>query len=171
VTLWFCGGLIGLLATLCGVVLWRERRASRAVPRSAGTVWTLRGVFGLLSALQIVFVYTGYWCQNARVEVGDETIVLVGDYGTETVPLRSIDLSGAKLVDPSADLAYRPRRRTFGTGMPGWASGWFRLHNGEEALVYVSRGVPIYLPTSEGFSLLVSVEEPERLLEALRARR
>jgi hypothetical protein len=62
----------------------------------------------------------------------------------------------------------RPRRRTFGTGLPGYASGWFRLRNGERALVYLTdRRRVAYLPTAEGYALPLSVAEPERLIDAL----
>ena len=63
---------------------------------------------------------------------------------------------------------YAPTRRTLGTGLPGYASGWFRLHNGEKALVYLSRrDQVVYVPTSEGYSLLLSVEHPQRFITIL----
>jgi hypothetical protein len=55
-----------------------------------------------------------------------------------------------------------------GTGLPGYAAGWFKLANGEKALVYVTtQSEVVYIPTTEGYSLLLSVTEPDRFLARL----
>jgi hypothetical protein len=44
------------------------------------------------------------------------------------------------------------------------------LRNGEKALVFVTDPKSVaYVPTRAGYSILVSVAEPARLLEAVRA--
>lgn len=64
---------------------------------------------------------------------------------------------------------YRPVWRTNGAGLPGYGSGWFQLENGDKALIFVTdKRRVVYLPTREGYSLLLSVPEPEKFLEALR---
>ena len=51
----------------------------------------------------------------------------------------------------------------------GHAACWFRLRNGEKALLYLTdRARVVYLPTRDGYSVLVSSHAPERLLSALR---
>jgi len=56
-----------------------------------------------------------------------------------------------------------------GTGLPGYASGWFRLRNGDKALVYLSdRSRVVYVPTTLGFDLLISPRDPARFLAKLR---
>ena len=63
----------------------------------------------------------------------------------------------------------RPRWRTNGVAIPGYQSGWFKLRNGERALLFVrDKRRVVYVPTSEGYSLLVSVDEPERVAAQLR---
>ncbi len=47
-------------------------------------------------------------------------------------------LEEAKQVDLSGDSEYRLRTRTNGTGLPGYQAGWFKLQNGEKALVFVT---------------------------------
>jgi hypothetical protein len=56
--------------------------------------------------------------------------------------------------------------------MPGYRSGWFRLANGEKALVYVTdtRRV-VHVPTTAGYSLLLSVAEADQFVERLHAMR
>jgi hypothetical protein len=54
--------------------------------------------------------------------------------------------------------------------MPGYQAGWFRLRNGESALLYLTdRTRAVYVPTELGYSLLLSPSDPERFLEAIRS--
>ena len=109
-----------------------------------------------------------YASQHSRVEIEPERLRLVGDFWGRTIPVERLDVSAARIVDLNRGSDYLPKRRTFGTGLPGYASGWFRLRNGEKALVYLTRGRSVvYLPTSEGYALLLSVAEPERFLQVL----
>ena len=57
--------------------------------------------------------------------------------------------------------------RTNGVGLPGFLLGWFRLDNGERALIAVTdRGRVVYVPYVEGL-LLVSVADPAAMLDSL----
>jgi hypothetical protein len=61
-----------------------------------------------------------------------------------------------------------PKRRTFGTGLPGYQAGWFRLESGEKALLYLTdRSRAVYIPTTAGYSVLLSPENPDGLLAAI----
>ena len=54
--------------------------------------------------------------------------------------------------------------------MPGYRSGWFKLEGGERALLYltdVQRAV--YVPTTEGYGVLLSPSDPDAFVAALRA--
>jgi hypothetical protein len=58
-----------------------------------------------------------------------------------------------------------------GTGLPGYAAGWFRLTNGERALLYVTtRERVLYVPTQAGYALLLSPSDPDGMLADLRRR-
>ena len=74
----------------------------------------------------------------------------------------------AKVADLAADPEHRPVLRTNGAGLPGYGSGWFKLANGEKALLFVTDRRVVYLPTREGYAVLLSVADPEAFLEALR---
>ena len=59
-----------------------------------------------------------------------------------------------------------------GGAFPGYQSGWFRLAKGEKALLYLTdKRKAVYIPTSEGYSVLISPEHPDRFIAALRAAR
>jgi hypothetical protein len=137
------------------------------VPAAAKPLWFL-GAIGLVLAL-VLLTYVAWSARHSRVEVTDQTLRLVGDLWGRSIPLRSLDLASARVLRLDAASSYRPVSRTFGTGIPGYASGWLRLRNGEKALAYLTSSESVvHIPTSQGYSLLLSVAEPEALLRVLR---
>jgi hypothetical protein len=55
-----------------------------------------------------------------------------------------------------------------GTGLPGYRAGWFRLRNGEKALLYLTdANRAVYIPTTAGYGVLFSPVDPEAFLAAL----
>lgn len=62
----------------------------------------------------------------------------------------------------------RPVKRRNGLRLPGYQVGWFTLNNKTRAFVLLTTRNPVvYLPTKKGFSLLLSLKEPETFLEEL----
>jgi hypothetical protein len=56
-----------------------------------------------------------------------------------------------------------------GLGLPGYGAGWFRLAGGERALAFVTDRTRLaYVPTTAGYGLLLSVDDPDGLVAALR---
>jgi len=105
-----------------------------------------------------------------RFEVSPEGLRIRGDlfYG-RTIPRTELMLDQARVLDLTSTTDYKPVRRTNGTGMPGYSAGWFRLQNGEKALVFVGDWTRVaMIPVKEGYSLLLSVPDTDRFLAALR---
>jgi len=141
------------------------------VPASLKPMWFLGAICVLLVIIGGALGYTAYSARNSRIEVGTGEIRLVGDFWARSIPITSLRLDAAAVLDLRESTDYAPRIRTFGTAVPGYASGWYRLRNGEKALAYLThRGSVVYLPTSLGYSLLLSADRPEELLAALRSR-
>jgi hypothetical protein len=140
------------------------------VPASAKPIWLLAILCVVLSVILVSLAYTAYSARHSRIEVGDGQLRIVGDFWGRSIPVGSLRLERAAIVDLAESPDHAPRRRTFGTGLPGYASGWFRLRNGEKALAYLTRRESVvYLPTSLGYSLLFSADRPQELLDALRS--
>lgn len=142
------------------------------VPAPAKAMWFFAILCALLVGLTGLFGYLAWSVRHSSFEVSSEGLKLRGDLWGRSVPLAALDLDRARRLDVTREQQYRPRWRTLGTGLPGYSGGWFRLANGEKALVYLtdpSRAV--YVPTSEGYSLLLSPRDPDRFLESLRRRR
>ena len=138
-------------------------------PASAKPLWFLVIICALLAAVALALAYTAYSARHSRVEMEGDRIRLVGDFWGREIPFEQLNTAGAQILNLSKDSEYAPQRRTLGTGLPGYASGWFRLRSGEKALIYLTgRREVVYVPTSGGYSLLLSIEKPERFVRALR---
>ena len=137
-------------------------------PASTRPLWFLGIVCAILALVLIALAYTAYSSRNSRVEIHGDRLKLVGDFWGREIPFTLLQVDKARIVDLGGKSGFLPRRRTFGTGLPGYASGWFKLHSGEKALVYLTnRDKGVYLPTTDGYSLLLSIEEPERFIASL----
>jgi len=108
--------------------------------------------------------------KSARFEVSNAGLRLKGDLYGRTIPAADLIAGAARRVsvDPSSE--YQPRRRTVGTGIPGYRAGWFRLRNGEKALLYLTDPTKaVYIPTRAGYSVLLSPSDPDGFINAIRA--
>ena len=137
-------------------------------PASTKPLWFLGIICLLLLILFVAFTFLAYSSRNSRIELTDEYIKIVGDFWGRKIPINQLNASSAKIINLSLDTQYLPKRRTFGTGIPGYASGWFRLQNKEKALVYLTkRNEVVYVDTNDNYSLLLSLDNPEKFIEAL----
>lgn len=140
------------------------------IPAHTRALWVLLGV--LLTILVLggtVLFKSALGARTSRFVLTGDGLRLMGDlYGRF---IRATDLRGgaSRIVDLRREHELAPAQRTLGTALPGYRSGWFRLRNGEKALLYVTdqRRV-VYVPTRLGYSVLLSVTEPDSLLAALR---
>ena len=137
-------------------------------PASPKPLWVLGIICVILAVVLVALAYTAYSSRNSRVEIERDRIRLVGDFWGREIPIERINASAARTVDLTKKSEYSPKRRTLGTGIPGYASGWFRLRNGEKALLYLTKYYDVvYVPTYDSYSLLLSVEEADRFVETL----
>lgn len=123
----------------------------------------------LVFAVFVFLVWTAASIGRGQVELTSRILKIdVPMYG-RTIPLTSLKLDAAKIVDLAAENSLALKRRTNGIGLPNYAAGWFKLGNGEKALAFVTdiHNV-LYLPTREGYSVLISVVEPAKMLAALK---
>jgi hypothetical protein len=108
--------------------------------------------------------------RTASFEVSPSGLQLKGDLYGRLIPTGELRAAEARRVDLETQTSLQPRTRTLGTALPGYRSGWFRLRNGEKALVYVTDpNRVVYVPTNKGYSVLVSVQETDSFVDALHA--
>jgi Bacterial PH domain len=142
------------------------------VPATARWIWV-----ALLAVPLVVMVGTlalvGLSLKGSRTstfEVRADGLLLRGDLYGRKVPASQLRGGAARVVDLDQETSLRPRGKTMGTAMPGYRSGWFKLANGEKALLYLTdMRRAVYVPTRAGYSLLLSVDRPSEFVERLRA--
>ncbi len=129
-----------------------------------------------LGGVSLFVIVIGIWLGSlafagARpaVEVSDKGLVLKLPLYGRLVSFDKLRLDGAKVVNLGKSANLKPGIRTNGIGLPGYQVGWFRTHDGQKALVAITdRDRVLYLPTSEGYILLLSVDDGAGLLARLR---
>jgi hypothetical protein len=139
--------------------------ASAAGDRSALIVLLL-----LVVPLGLIAWYLMNAPRSVRFEVSPEGLRIRGDmlYG-RLIPSSELLMDGARPIDLNAEPEFKPKWRTNGTGMPGYKAGWFKLQNGQKALLFVGDSKRVVLiPVRSGYSLLLSVPDAEGFLTALR---
>lgn len=133
-------------------------------------IWLPLVVLAVVLALvgwAMLKAYTG--ARGSKFEVSAEGLRLSGDMYGRFVPMADLKLDEAKAVDLTVERNLQPKLRTMGTGLPGYQAGWFRLQNNEKALLYVTDKRRVaYVPTTKGYSVLLSVEDPAKLIGRLR---
>ncbi len=138
-------------------------------PIVAPPAGTLVFSLALLLPVLVILLYLVFAPRLVKFEVSPEGLRIRGEIYGRLIPATDLDLEHARPVDLTADPDRRLGRRTNGIGMPGYASGWFRLKNGENSLVFVTDKTRVaYIPTRQGYSVLVSVERPHEFLSVLR---
>ncbi len=73
--------------------------------------------------------------RSASFEVSQAGLRLRGGLHGRLIPVDQLRPELAARVSVSSGSELMPTLRTFGTGLPGYSSGWFRLRNGEKALL------------------------------------
>lgn len=144
-------------------------------PMAASAVKTgwLTALFGGMLVLWVgLFYFLSYVVKGAaQAEIAlrqDRLVVRGGIYGRE-IPLSEVDVAGATRLDLAPGAPKYLKWRTNGLGLPGLAAGWYRLGDGEKALVFVTdKSRAVYVPTRKGFAVVLSPDDPERFLQALR---
>jgi hypothetical protein len=122
-------------------------------------------VFASLGAL----FYSLSSARTARFEVSADGLRLRGDLYGRLIPAKSLRLDAARAIDLSTEPTFAPSFRTVGTALSGYRAGWFRLRDGEKALLYVTDPTHVaYVPTTEGYAVLLSVADPDALIASLR---
>lgn len=104
-----------------------------------------------------------------RAKISDQTLTVGGGLYSLALPKERLLLASAKIV-PGTDPQLAMRVRTNGIGMPGLRLGWFTQRSGKRVFLAVSdHDRVVVVPTELGYEVLLSPENPEAFLEALRA--
>lgn len=122
-------------------------------------------VLGLFLMLMVgFFAFIGYSSRNAGFELSDDGLRITKALYGRFIPKEEIVGEGVRVLNLNVDTEYKPRIRTNGIGLPGYAAGWFKLKNDEKALLFVTdNSSVVYIPTTQGYSVLLSVRQAEEM--------
>jgi hypothetical protein len=140
----------------------------RMVPPGAGP-WGVAGLMGLIM-VGILVLIIGIWrsARSTEFNIGAEGLRISKTLYGRTIPWDKLKVESARPVDLTQNREFGPSWRTNGLGLPGYGAGWFKLRNGEKALLFLTdKTRAVYIPTTRGYSLLLSVEDPAKFAGAL----
>lgn len=139
-------------------------------PAASKALWALAIVPGIILVLVFgLLAASAIGSRSATFEVSREGLRLRGDLYGRFIPSSALRSAEARRVDFETTPELTPGLRTMGTGLPGYQSGWFRLRNGSRALLYLTdRSRAVYVPTTNGYGVLLSPADPAAFLLALK---
>jgi hypothetical protein len=139
------------------------------VPGQVRILWALVPVFVILAAGLAALAYSLTSARTARFEVSPEGLRLRGDFYGRFIPTGDLRLDSARAVDLRREPALALASRSVGTAIGGYQAGWFKLRDGQRALVYITDPTRVaYVPTSHAYAVMVSVPDPDAFLTSLR---
>lgn len=139
------------------------------IPAASKSLWFFAIISLVLVGVLVLMVWLAWSMQHVRFTVSSEGLRLQGDLYGRLIPLKSLKLDEAVVTNLNTDKEHQPKWRTMGTGLPSYAAGWFKLRNGTKGLLYVTDRTRIArIPTTEGYTVMLSVAEPRALIDALK---
>lgn len=146
---------IGLVAGLIGLSL-----GAREEPR----VWLLAPV--IAAAIGLIL----WSIRRRRILLDGDSLDIRAGINSARVKIATLDLDGARIVNLDDVSTLRPMLKTFGTSMPGYRAGHFRLRDRSGAFVLITDPRRVLAVREHGGRmLLLSLERPQALLDALRS--
>lgn len=116
-----------------------------------------------------IFAWFAVGQARSTIEIAGGELRLNVPIYSRAVPLARIAADGIGPVTLSPGSGYAYATRTNGLGLPGYQLGWFRTRERGRVLVAVTTPDVLAIPTLDDYTLLVSVEEPDRVRRALEA--
>lgn len=134
---------------------------------------TLLVTLGLVEAVSLPLAW---WLHRsmvgAKVTLGGGVLELHCGFYRQRIPATQLQVENARVLNLDEHPEWRPGLKTNGIGLPGFAAGHFRLRNlKRKAFCLLTRRQQVLvLPETSGRVLLLSLAQPQQLLQALSAR-
>jgi hypothetical protein len=143
------------------------------IPASSGAyvfIWIFSVVIGvILIGVIVMLALVGYQSRHAVFTVSEEGLRISPGLYSRFIPKENINAAEVRLVDLNVETAYKPKWRTNGAGLPGFNAGWYKLENKEKALLFVTdRSSVVCIPTTDNYSVMLSVKNADEFVDLLR---
>jgi len=120
----------------------------------------------MLGLASVVFVF---WHLAAlRASVNADTLKIGGGLYRKTIALDQIERAAVRRWS-AEDAGWKPKWRTNGIALPGLALGWFTSKQSTIFAAITDWKRVVLIPTTNGYTILASPDDPDGLVAALRA--
>ncbi|MBS0485843.1 MAG: hypothetical protein JSS13_00745 [Proteobacteria bacterium] len=158
--LWLAG-LMGIpLAFLAAALGGGHSPVHAPTPGQANLIGSI-----VVGALVLLLLGLLLLMRKAGVRVDQGALVIGTSVGTKRIPIVNLRAHGLHLVNFSTHPELRPIIKLWGTGLPGFAGGWFKLRNGDKAvcLLLDRERISCLHSDADNLTLLLSLAEPAKL--------
>lgn len=122
------------------------------IPAASKSLWFFVIISLILVGALVLMVWLAWSMQHVRFTVSNEGLRLQGDLYGRLIPLKSLKLEEAMVTNLNTDKDHQPK-----------------LRNGEKALLFVTDRTHVArIPTTEGYTVMLSVSEPAALIDELK---
>lgn len=167
--------IISPLLLFVGLSLYHLRQPAEAgVMPFAATLtppyFTLHGSAAWSLAIATLITVLLCWLFfRRRVQLDGNVLSVHSTFYRKHTPVQQMDLPNAAVVDLKQDRRHGLRHKTNAYSMPGFHSGHYRLQDGGKGFALVTDVHRVLvIPVRDGPTLLLSMAEPQSLLDALR---
>lgn len=145
--------------------------ATSTHPLAPYSIWMFYLIAILPGVLFGFFLFMGWSFNRVSLGVAAGKFELKGVFYGRTLSGDELKVADAKLVNIKTEEDLKPVKRMNGLAISQFVYGWFKLKNGEKALIAVSdREHVVYLPTTKGYSVMVSPKDPGAFLAQLKGK-
>lgn len=136
---------------------------------AGGLAYRQHGPVALLAPLLLTIALLAM--RRRSVSLGNGALEVQAAFYRKRIALAELDLQRARVVDLAEHTQLQPRLKTNGYAIPGFYAGHFRLRGqpGKAFCLITDRRRVLWLPLRDGSQLLLSLKQPQALLDALRA--
>lgn len=126
-----------------------------------------KGVAPIVLITAALIAGLGLWqLASVRMRLDATSLTVGGGLYCVSVPLDRVIEGGVEIEPAESDAL---RLRTNGIGMPGLLLGWFDLRGGGKAFVAITDSAKVVrIPTRIGYTILVSPDDPDAVVDRLR---
>ena len=147
----------------------RQYFSRQQAPWPYGPGLRLVNAIGLLLVVLLVVVGALAMLKRRRIRMESGMLVVAATFYTSKTPVAALDLAHARIASLDEHTEFRPGLKSNGYSLPGFQAGHFRLRNRAKAFcLLTTQQRVLVLPKQDGSYLLLSPEQPQALLDALR---
>ena len=156
---------VALLVGLIGLAVYIHFKALAQTSRVL--------IIAVLLPMVAAFSWMFYKVNDATLVVTPDLVTVDVPFYGFSLPIDEIEIAQIRQLNwrQGADLEFKPDLRVNGMGMPGFQLGWFSLLGQPKAFVAITENDSVVaIPTTKGYPILLSLEQPAALAKYLNSK-